>query len=343
MLLPLLGIFLFTCCATRWLLRPGNPLSAVDEPNHRSLHERDTPKGGGLAIVVGLLLVEGWQRLRGETFFPDLLSLVGFFLIAYVSFHDDRRPVPAGLRFLIHLAAAVALLMSGLRLEALPLPGLADQPLALGWLAIPLTLLITVWFTNLYNFMDGMDGFAGGMTVLGFGGCAWLAWGQGDAELALLCGAIAMAGAGFLVWNFPPAKIFMGDVAAAPLGYLVALVTFLGVKNQSLSLWQPLLIFSPFWVDATLTLLRRMVRKEAFWKAHRSHAYQRFAQAGWGHRRTTLAEYGLMLLMLGAAWLFVRLEPSGQGWLLLGVTLLFALAWCLLRAVEKAYRARGTE
>lgn len=343
MLLPILGIFLFTCCATRWLLRPGNPLSAVDAPNHRSLHKTATPKGGGLAIVVGLLLLEGWQRIRGEVLFPNAIALLGFVLIADVSFHDDRRPVPSAIRFLIHLAAAFALLQSGLRLEALPLPALTEQPLGFGWLAIPITLLATVWFTNLYNFMDGMDGFAGGMTVLGFGGCALLAWLNEDLQLTLLAGAIAAAGCGFLVWNFPPAKIFMGDVAAAPLGYLVAVVTFFGVQNQSLDLWQPLLIFSPFWVDATCTLLRRLLKGERFWTAHRSHAYQRFAQAGWGHRRTTLAEYGFMVLMIAAAWWFGELGPRGQAGLLTGVIGLFVLAWLLLRAVEGAYRSRGTE
>lgn len=343
MLLPILGIFFFTCCATRWLLRPGNPLSAVDAPNHRSLHKTDTPKGGGLAIVAGLLLLEGWQRIRGEVLFPNAIALVGFVLIADVSFHDDRRPVPSAIRLLIHLAAAFALLHSGLQLDALPLPVISDQPLALGWLAIPVTLLATVWFTNLYNFMDGMDGFAGGMTVLGFGGCALLAWLNGDPQLTLLSGAIAAAGCGFLVWNFPPAKIFMGDVAAAPLGYLVAVVTFLGIQNQSLDLWQPLLIFSPFWVDATCTLLRRLLQGERVWTAHRSHAYQRFAQAGWGHRRTTLVEYAFMILMIAAAWLFGEVGPLGQAGLLTAVLGIFMLAWVFLRAVEKAYRARGTE
>jgi UDP-N-acetylmuramyl pentapeptide phosphotransferase/UDP-N-acetylglucosamine-1-phosphate transferase len=206
--------------------------------------------------------------------------------------------------------------------------------------AIPFALILTVWFTNLYNFMDGMDGFAGGMTVFGFGGCAVLAWGSGDVSLALLCSVIATSGAGFLCWNFPPAKIFMGDVAAAPLGYLVAMVTFLGVKHQSMDLWQPLIIFSPFWVDATVTLIRRLMKGDRVWEAHRTHAYQRLVNAGWGHRKTALAEYGLMATMVGVAWQYGGLGASSRLYVLGGTALLFLLLWPALRAAEKAHQKR---
>lgn len=343
MILLILGISAFTFLVTRWLARPGNPLTAVDEPNHRSLHEVRTPKGGGLAIVVALLLLEVQQRFDGSSLFPSWWVLAGFVAIAAVSFLDDRRPVPSGVRLLVHLFAALGLVAAGLRFETLPLPGLSEAPLSLGWLAVPATLVFAVWFTNLYNFMDGMDGFAGGMTVFGFGGCGLLAYSNGDAALTLLSLGAAAASCGFLAWNFPPARIFMGDVAAAPLGYLVALVTFLGVHNNSLDLWQPLLLFSPFWVDATVTLIRRLFKRERVWEAHRTHAYQRFAQAGWGHRGTTLAEYGFMVLMIGAAWLFGILEAQKRLFLLLGVAALFVLAWLLLRSVERAKGIRGTE
>lgn len=343
-MIPLiLGSFAFTFLATRWLLRPGNPLTAVDEPNHRSLHAQRTPKGGGLAIVAVLVLLEVQQRLAGAALFPNAWPLMGFIAIAVVSFLDDRRPIPSGVRLIVHLLAAAALLVGGLRFETLPLPGLLEQPLALGFLAIPLTLGFAVWFTNLYNFMDGMDGFAGGMTVFGFGGCGLLAYQNGDAALTLLCLGAAAASCGFLAWNFPPARIFMGDVAAAPLGYLVAVVTFWGVRNNTLDLWQPLLLFAPFWVDATCTLIRRLVNRERVWEAHRTHAYQRFAQAGWGHRGTTLAEYACMALMVVAAWWFGGLGPQPRLFLLLGVAVLFILAWLMLRSVERAHRNRGTE
>jgi len=317
----------------------GNSLSSIAEPNDRSLHKKSTPSGGGLAMVVGILLVEVWQQLHGGSFFPNALTLVGFIGIAGISFLDDRQPIRSSIRLTIHLGGALCLVLSGLSVSAISLPGIFAEPVALGWIGIPLAVVFTVWFTNLYNFMDGMDGFAGGMTVFGFAGCALLAWAQDDASLALFCAVIAASGAGFLCWNFPPAKIFLGDVAAAPLGYLVAVVTFLGVKNQSLDLWQPIIIFSPFWVDATATLLRRLVQKERIWEAHRTHGYQRLANAGWGHRKTALAEYGLMLIMVVAAWWFGEMESQGQLLLLLAIILLFLLLWFGVRAVERSYRS----
>jgi len=338
-MIPLsLGIFLFTCAGTRWLMGAGHSLGTVAEPNHRSLHEKTTPSGGGLAIVVSLLLLEAWQRFQGTSLFPNAASLIGFVLVAGISFLDDRRPIRSSIRLAVHLGAACSLVLGGAYEIAIPLPGILGQPAGLGWFAIPFALMVTVWFTNLFNFMDGMDGFAGGMTVFGFGGCAALAWINGDASLALLCCVIASSGAGFLWWNFPPAKIFMGDVAAAPLGYLVALVTFLGIDHKSLDLWQPLILFSPFWVDATATLLRRMIKGDRVWEAHRTHAYQRLAHAGWGHRKTALAEYALMALMLWAAWLFGEVGDSARLLLLIGLVLLFLLLWVGLKAVE---RARG--
>lgn len=343
MILLNLGIFIFTFAGTRWLMGAGNWLSSVAEPNHRSLHKKSTPSGGGLAIVVGLLLIEVWQRFQGASFFPSPTALLGFVLVAGISFLDDRQPIRSSIRLAIHLAAAFCLVLGGSHELAIPLPGLSDQPVDLGLLAIPFALILTVWFTNLYNFMDGMDGFAGGMTVFGFGGCAALAWSNGDAPLALLCSAVAASGAGFLCWNFPPAKIFMGDVAAAPLGYLVAMVAFLGVKNQSMDLWQPLILFSPFWVDATATLVRRLMKGDRIWEAHRTHAYQRLANAGWGHRKTALAEYALMATMAGAAWQYGGLGASPRLFMLGGLGLLFLLLWLALRAAEKAHQKRASE
>ena len=340
-MIPLnLGIFLFTCVGTRWLMGAGNALSSVAEPNHRSLHKKSTPSGGGLAIVTGLLLIEVWQRFQGTSFFPNLTALLGFVLVAGISFLDDRRPIRSSIRLSIHLAAALCLVLGGAHDIAIPLPGISDQPVGLGWLTIPFALILAVWFTNLYNFMDGMDGFAGGMTVFGFGGCAMLAWSSGDVSLTLFCSVVATSGAGFLCWNFPPAKIFMGDVAAAPLGYLVAMVTFLGAKNQAMDLWQPLIVFSPFWVDATATLIRRLMKGDRIWEAHRTHAYQRLANAGWGHRKTALAEYVLMVTMVGVAWIYGGLGDTPRLYVLAGLALLFFLLWVGLRAVEKAHQQR---
>jgi len=326
--------FLFALVGTRWLAAPGNRWSSADLPNHRSLHDKVTPRGGGLSIMAILLLAQLITSFQGEAIFPSWMTVIGFVAIGLVSYWDDRLSLPSYVRFFVHFAAASLLFWDHLRWDALPLPGLLDMPVALGWLAFPATVLFAVWFTNLFNFMDGLDGLSGGMAVFGFGGCSWMAFLGADPQLGTLCAVTSAAAAGFLVWNFPPARIFMGDVAAAPLGFLVAIVSFRGISSGAFDLWVPLILFAPFWVDATVTLLRRAFRRERFWEPHRSHAYQRLAQAGWGHRRTALYEYGLMGILVGCARLYVSLDSTGQSVVLLGLATLFAALWALARFVE---------
>ncbi len=179
-----------------------------------------------------------------------------------------------------------------------------------------------MWMTNLYNFMDGMDGFAGGMTVIGFGTLALL-WGGGP--FAALAAVAAGAALGFLPLNFPPARLFMGDVGASVLGFLAGGLAILGWKHAVVPLWASVLVFAPFVVDATVTLARRMLRGERIWEAHRTHYYQRVVQLGWGHRRTVLVEYALMLGTGASALAAVRMSATAQ--------LVIVLFWMALFAV----------
>jgi phospho-N-acetylmuramoyl-pentapeptide-transferase len=208
-----------------------------------------------------------------------LLSVLVLALAA-VSFLDDRGHVPIGLRFLAHGIAAVAFV-------ALELAGIAF------WWQLGAVIAV-LWFTNLYNFMDGSDGLAGGMALFGFAAYALGAWSAGDLILAATAASIAAAAAAFLAFNFPPARVFMGDAGSIPLGFLAAALGLFGWREQHWPLWFPLLVFSPFVVDASVTLLKRVLRGEPFWRAHRTHYYQRLVQLGWGHRDTALAEYALM-------------------------------------------------
>jgi UDP-N-acetylmuramyl pentapeptide phosphotransferase/UDP-N-acetylglucosamine-1-phosphate transferase len=147
---------------------------------------------------------------------------------------------------------------------------------------------------NLYNFMDGMDGFAGGMAIFGFGALSLLGWQAGDAGFALVNAAIVAAAGGFLISNFPPARVFLGDLGSATLGLLAATLSLVGSQRGLFPLWLAWLAFSPFIVDATWTLLRRIAHGERVWQAHRSHHYQRLVLAGWSHRKTVLWSYLLM-------------------------------------------------
>jgi UDP-N-acetylmuramyl pentapeptide phosphotransferase/UDP-N-acetylglucosamine-1-phosphate transferase len=209
------------------------------------------------------------------------------------------------------------------------------------WLGIGVLLLFIIWMINLYNFMDGMDGFAGGMAVIGFGAYAIFGWIGGQPLFFIVSLVICAAAAGFLISNFPPAKIFLGDAGSASLGLLAAGLSLWGARDGLFPLWVALLIFSPFIADATVTLLRRLLKGEKVWEAHRSHCYQRLVQAGWGHRKTLLWEYSLMLACAATGLLVTHRSAETQ---------LFALAlWTgiylfLFRAVKWAeHRSLGAK
>lgn len=328
-MIPLLAaVFAIALLGAAWLARPGNRWSAQAVPDARSLHERTTPSGGGAAVVAAIALADLVLRLfppsgaPGAGLFPHPNLLVATLLLAAISWADDRRPLSPALRLVVHAGAGFLLLGAGL---------VPDGP---AW-AQAAALLAVVWSINLFNFMDGMDGFAGGMAVIGFGALGLLARAGGDPPLALACFVVAAAFGGFLTWNFPPARIFLGDVGSAPFGFLAAAFALWGARTGAFGLAAPLLVFAPFWVDATLTLVRRALRRERVWEAHRSHAYQRLARAGWGHRRATLAEYALMLVCAGAAALHEAAAPPFRLGLLAAVAALFASLVIAVRAVER--------
>jgi UDP-N-acetylmuramyl pentapeptide phosphotransferase/UDP-N-acetylglucosamine-1-phosphate transferase len=174
---------------------------------------------------------------------------------------------------------------------------------------LALVIAGVVWVTNLYNFMDGADGVAGGMAVIGFGAYTLAALSAGHASLAVAGAALAAANLAFLLHNFHPARIFLGDVGSIPLGFLAAALGLQGWRDDVWPLWFPLLVFGPFIGDATLTLLKRAARREPVWRAHREHYYQRMVRMGLGHRATALIGYGAMLACAGAA-LAGRGQPS---------------------------------
>ena len=314
-----------------------HPLRILDHPNSRSLHLKSVPRTGGLAVLAGILIgiLVHWIAMKDFSSRAGLFLGMGLAPLAVISVLDDYRDIAARWRILVHLWAAVSLLAAGFAPDHLNLPGLA-LPLP-GWAAIPFALLLTVWMINLYNFMDGMDGFAGGMAVIGFATLAWL--GQADAGFTATCLIVAAASAGFLIHNFPPARIFLGDAGSTALGFLAAGCSLWGSKIGLFPLWIAWLAFSPFIVDATVTLLRRLRRGEKIWEAHRSHYYQRLVLLGWGHRRTVLAEYALMLACAGSALWAVQLSPAAQMALALGWAFIYGL---LMWGVGRLEQRRAT-
>lgn len=307
--------------AVLWLLRSFSD-RILDHPNERSLHQRPVPRTGGLGVTAGIAVsaplaspIDWWPLWLGAA------------LLVGVSFLEDLAGLPIVGRLVAHLLAAGVLVA-----------GLLFQDLGWGWAAV--AVMAVAWMVNLYNFMDGMDGLAGGMAVFGFGFLASAAWLAGDSQLALVSLSIAAAGGGFLCFNFHPARIFLGDAGSTTLGFLAAGVGLIGWKNGTWPLGVPLLVFSPFIVDASVTLARRMMRGEKFWQAHRSHFYQRLVLSGWSHRRTALAEYALMLVCGALAWLYQTGGDRVRLGILLGWALLFAGLMAGVRAAERPGREK---
>jgi UDP-N-acetylmuramyl pentapeptide phosphotransferase/UDP-N-acetylglucosamine-1-phosphate transferase len=289
-----------------------------DLPNARSLHEAPVPRTGGVALMIGL--GASCVAAGGAGRDVEAMSLVIAAGLAIPSFIDDYRGLAVRWRLLIHFAAAALFLRAAL----------ASQPL---WLQMILLVAI-VWLTNLYNFMDGSDGLAGGMAVIGFGCYAWAAWRGGDQSLALTCLSVAAAALAFLAFNFHPAKVFLGDVGSVPLGFLSAALGLTGWGRGQWGLWFPVLVFSPFIVDATVTLMRRLARRERVWKAHREHYYQRLVRMGWGHRRTALAEYALMTACAVTAGYALLLSAVAQCAILAGTGAAYAILLAVVAQLE---------
>lgn len=307
------GVAVLSWWITRLLVSKASLLLSIDHPNDRSLHSKPTPRSGGLAILATVLIGLGVAALGFAVVSPSTgflpkgfasasVWIVGSIaLVTTVSFLDDRKGLPVGLRFAVQaIAAGIVVWGVGLTLPSIPIPGI--KTIELGWFAAPVSVLFLLWMTNLYNFMDGMDGFAGGMTTLGFGFLAYFGWRTGHPFMLLTATIVSMSALGFLVHNFPPARIFMGDVGSITLGFTGGALMLVGVRDRLFDFWVPMMIFSPFIMDATVTVLRRAWQRQKIWEAHRDHYYQRLVLLGWGHRRTVLAEYGLMVLCGLLAW-----------------------------------------
>ena len=266
-----------------------------DVPNERSLHSEPIPRIGGIAIIAGIL--SGWMLLYQYWAWWIVLPVFGLFALSLV---DDVRNLSARSRLLGHFAAAI-MVLAGAGVE---------------WLWLLPVLLFIVWMTNLYNFMDGSDGLAAGMALFGFSfyGIAGLM--NGNEPFAMLNFSVGAAALGFLYHNFHPARVFMGDAGSIPLGFLASAFGVWGWQLGYWPFWYPILVFSPFVIDATVTLLKRARRGENLAQAHRSHYYQHLVQMGLGHRNTAIAEYALMLLTGASALWGIGLDAQSQGNLL---------------------------
>lgn len=294
---PLLAFFL-SYFSIFWLIKRKADW-VLDQPNARSLHTVPVPRIGGAGLLLGAMTA--WFCFSVSL--PSTV-LLGVVLLMVISLIDDIWRAPVWSRLLIHAIAAAWFAISLLF-------GAYD------WLTVLCVIIAAIWMSNLYNFMDGSDGLAGGMTVIGFGYYGLIAFLAGDHNFAMINFSVAAAAMAFLSHNFHPARVFMGDAGSVPLGFLAAVFGILGWLSQLWTIWVPLLIFSPFIADATVTLTKRLLQGKKIWQAHREHYYQRLVQSGFGHRNTALAAYALMLTAgISAIWINEQ-DMAVQQWVML--------------------------
>ena len=311
----------------------------LDHPNERSLHVQPMPRGAGIGIVLPVCLAITALAVFVPDARPPAMWLVGGgLLMATIGLIDDVRGLSAVIRLAAHVVAAGVLAIGLGAWPTFVWPGLVDLDLA--WAAVPLTMLFVAGFTNAYNFMDGVDGIAGSQAVVA--GVGWLTAGYAiqDPLLAVAGAVIATASLGFLLFNWPPASIFMGDVGSSFLGFsLAALAVYAATKSPAVGTAGILFVW-PFVFDTAFTMVRRAGRRENLLEAHRSHLYQRLVLTGVTHQTATLLYATLAIVGVVVGYTVAHESRTGSvaGAVLIGV--LAVALWMVVVWRERTHTQR---
>lgn len=340
-LLSVFATTLLIAVAATWLVRRlALTQGMIDRPNERSSHAVPTPRGGGLAIAFvlsfGVILLLG---LRVIDFALAFALLIGGIAVAWIGFMDDRDSMRVGSRLLVHFGAAA----SGMcMLGGLPVIQFGTSILNFGLAGDIVGTIAIVWALNLFNFMDGIDGIAASEATFVSGAGALIAFLNGASHALPTAGLITCAASmGFLVWNWPRAKIFMGDVGSGYLGYVIAILALGHARESSVALYVWVVLGGLFLVDASVTLLRRLLRGERFHQAHRTHAYQWLARRWQSHKRVTLLAWSINLVwLLPIAWL-CTVYPTRAAWFLV-LSILPLVPLALLAGAGRIELSKGT-
>jgi Fuc2NAc and GlcNAc transferase len=293
----LLAFIFISSFALTWALRRyALARSIIDVPNARSSHSVPTPRGGGVAIVISFLAILPLLAVLGTISWDTTWALLGAGgSVAALGFLDDHGHIAARWRLFGHFSASIWALYWLGGLPSVPVFGLQIE---LGWFGHIIAIFYLVWLLNLYNFMDGIDGIASIEALCACIGASFIYWLGGFDALIFAPMVLAVAVAGFLFWNFPPARIFMGDAGSGFLGIMLGVFSLQAAWTSPALLWVWLILLGVFIVDATLTLVRRLLRGDKVYEAHRSHAYQ-FASRELGrHLPVTLAVAAINILWL---------------------------------------------
>lgn len=329
LLIVFLLVAVVSWLSVRWIITYLTRREMLDTPNNRTLHTGSVPRGGGLVIavllVIGCLLMAFFSA--SVVFYSTLALLMAVW--AGLGWYDDQHDLTPQLRFPIQLLLAIA------TVAAL---GWVNTILSiqLGWLGPVLTVIGILWMANLYNFMDGMDGLAASQAIVGSVTLSFWFVRVGNTGLATVCVVVAAACYGFLLWNWRPAKVFMGDVGSITLGAFFATMIVLATNRHDFPILSVLILFSVFIADASLTLLRRAWHREKIWLPHRTHYYQRLANIGVSHQLIVCAAILLMLICSLLATISV-LYRDMIGVALVSVGILFAGVIALVRWLESQH------
>lgn len=307
----------------------------IDQPNARSSHIAPTPRGGGVVFFIG------WLILLATLYYFHIVSqdylwvFVPVVMMGLLGFWDDHKRLSSAFRFLIQcIAASLALVIMGEGGELIQnwLPFTIPLPVCF----VALTLAI-VWVINLFNFMDGSDGIAATQAIFVFSAAGYMLFRLNAYTLGVLAWGLVAILAGFLTWNWPTARIFMGDSGSYFLGSLMAIYALVSYKLFQMPILLWVILTSLFWFDATITLLRRMMAGEDWREPHRSHAYQRLIQSGWSHQKVLLWAIVVNGILAGLA-LMAYFDPRLSYFALTSAIMLLSCLYIMVEIIRPMFR-----
>lgn len=311
-----------------------SPFAVLDQPGDRSLHTAPVSRLGGFAVVIAAAAGVAGADLADPTVIQGTIAWMTIAATAVIvasSAVEDVRGLSPAVRLVFQGASAI-LLVSGIAVTGFD--GIVWLP---GWVVLAVTSAAVVWMANLFNFMDGSDGLAGGMALFGFGALGVVGALAGAAFVATTAAMVCAAAVGFLMLNFPPARVFLGDAGSVTLGFAAAALSSVLVLQHGVSPVVPVLIFAPFLLDATITLVGRLWRREHVWRPHRQHWYQRLVLADWSHRQVLQLYWPLMAAGAASA-IVVASDRSGSAAIVPAVLALHLLIPVLVRSAERRVR-----